>query len=393
MDERGASVFVTWGPGEEDLALRLVGATGHRAVQSPRITHLQHLVRVLSQADLFVGGDTGPMHIASALGRPVVALFGPKDPRGTGPYCSRSEVVTAPVECRPWSRRRCPDPRCMTQIAVDQVVHACRRLLDGRGEVRARSGLLRRPFSVEFELGRWRGEARTDCSMPAFYRLVAELSAGRLPPGTRTADGEWDRRVEVTVDGERRRTLLAWPRQKGPNEQDRSPTRPGGNARNYWRSAFRLLQEDLPARFPVCFVRRKGILRKNEILMVEEVPGCRPLTAALNSSTDRGALMHALALLVRRLHLGGQYHGDLGPRAILVDGAGRLFFERLHRGRSLRWVPPLLRELAWGLDVRRLIRRLRDVLSQEELRDFTDAYCEGLPVGPVRLRLLKWFVG
>ena len=137
VSERGASVLVTWGPGEEQLARRAAGGAVRMA---PRLTHLQQLTALLSRADLFVGSDTGPMHMASALNVPVVALFGPKDPVQTGPYRSRSEVLTAPVSCRPCRRRRCADPRCMTEMSVEQVFAAACRVLDGGGESRAQPG-------------------------------------------------------------------------------------------------------------------------------------------------------------------------------------------------------------------------------------------------------------
>ncbi|HUF48552.1 MAG TPA: lipopolysaccharide heptosyltransferase II [Vicinamibacterales bacterium] len=79
------------------------------------------LAGVAARADVFVSNDSGAMHVAAALGRPVVALFGPTDERATGPLGAH-DVLTEPVFCRPCGLRDCPiDHRCMTRLTVDRV--------------------------------------------------------------------------------------------------------------------------------------------------------------------------------------------------------------------------------------------------------------------------------
>jgi lipopolysaccharide heptosyltransferase I len=85
----GDRVIVAWGPNEEPLAR----ATG--AAVAPA-TDLRELTYLLAHAKLVVAGDTGPLHLAAALGTPVVALFGPTDPRRNGPYGQLDRVVSAP---------------------------------------------------------------------------------------------------------------------------------------------------------------------------------------------------------------------------------------------------------------------------------------------------------
>ena len=76
---------------------------------------------------MFVSNDSGAMHLAAALGRPVVAIFGPTDERATRPLGDH-DVITEPVFCRPCMLRDCPiDHRCMKRITVDRVVEARRR--------------------------------------------------------------------------------------------------------------------------------------------------------------------------------------------------------------------------------------------------------------------------
>ncbi|MDP6371651.1 MAG: lipopolysaccharide heptosyltransferase II [Vicinamibacterales bacterium] len=94
-------------------------------------TDLSALIGVLSGCDVCVSNDTGAMHLASALGRPVVALFGPSDERATAPL-GPHELMMHPVHCRPCLLRDCPiDHRCMTGISTDDVFAALARGLTG----------------------------------------------------------------------------------------------------------------------------------------------------------------------------------------------------------------------------------------------------------------------
>jgi len=81
---------------------------------------------------VFVSNDSGAMHLAAALGRPVVALFGPTDERATRPLGDH-DVMTEPVFCRPCLLRDCPiDHRCMKRISADAVFAAVARRLGER---------------------------------------------------------------------------------------------------------------------------------------------------------------------------------------------------------------------------------------------------------------------
>ncbi|MFW6189077.1 MAG: glycosyltransferase family 9 protein [Planctomycetota bacterium] len=136
--ERKADVLVTWGPEDRPMAREVADRMQRGGTLSPPTESLRRYAELLRRADLFIGSDTGPMHLASALGIPVVALFGPKDPEQTGPYCSRSIVVTGRADCRPCDRRKCTHVRCMTSITVGQVRRAALDVLDGAGRCPAR---------------------------------------------------------------------------------------------------------------------------------------------------------------------------------------------------------------------------------------------------------------
>jgi len=82
-------------------------------------------VGVLSRLRLLVTNDSGPMHVAAALGVPLVAVFGSTDWRETAPFSDRARLVREPVECAPCLLRACPiDHRCMRRVTVDRVAEA-----------------------------------------------------------------------------------------------------------------------------------------------------------------------------------------------------------------------------------------------------------------------------
>ncbi len=93
-------------------------------------TSLPLLASLIREASLFITNDTGPMHIANALKIPVVALFGPTDPRVTGPYQPPAAVLKKEVACWPCHYRQCPfDHRCLVSISPEEVLNACRQFI------------------------------------------------------------------------------------------------------------------------------------------------------------------------------------------------------------------------------------------------------------------------
>lgn len=105
-------------------------ALGDRAINLAGKTSLRELLAFISQLRVLLTNDSGPMHIASALHIPQVALFGSTSEVKTGPL-NRSIVIHKHVECSPCYKRECPiDFRCMTRIHTDEVVEAIQRLLN-----------------------------------------------------------------------------------------------------------------------------------------------------------------------------------------------------------------------------------------------------------------------
>lgn len=93
-------------------------------------TSLLELFMLLKQCNVLLTNDTGPMHLAEALGVPVVAVFGSTSPELTGPLSKRSVIITEKVECNPCFLRECPiDFRCMNNIKTEKVAEAVLKLL------------------------------------------------------------------------------------------------------------------------------------------------------------------------------------------------------------------------------------------------------------------------
>jgi heptosyltransferase II len=135
-----ADVLLFGAPGESDMAARIVRAMGRPAVNLVGATNTAELPALLAACDLFIGNDSGAMHVAAAVGLPVVGIFGPTDPEGTRPVTPRFTLVRQPVFCSPCFLRRCPiDHRCMTRISVDEVFGAAGALFDLAPEKSAKS--------------------------------------------------------------------------------------------------------------------------------------------------------------------------------------------------------------------------------------------------------------
>jgi lipopolysaccharide heptosyltransferase I len=136
-------------PLRERLGLRAVVAGGKDvsaiAAQIPGAldltgrTNLRELVALLDGAALVIANDSGPMHIAAALDRPLVTMFGPTNPVRTGPYGRMDSVVRLDIECSPCYSRRCSHTSCLKWLSVEMVLDVAEkqmRSLQVRGSVK-----------------------------------------------------------------------------------------------------------------------------------------------------------------------------------------------------------------------------------------------------------------
>jgi heptosyltransferase-2 len=102
----------------------------HRPVVLTGKTTLDQITAILGLVDLVVTNDTGPAHIAAALGSPTIVIFGPTNPLTTRPFSPNAEMIRHPPDCAPCMLRDCPiDHRCMTAITVDEVFEHSHALL------------------------------------------------------------------------------------------------------------------------------------------------------------------------------------------------------------------------------------------------------------------------
>lgn len=122
----GLCSFINYGPGEGDLAEAVEKASAGTA---RRVScSISELVALTRRASLFVGGDTGPMHLAAALKIPVVAIFGPTNPARNGPFRTRSVVLRSASSVTDHSRHREPE-QGLLEITAEEVVAGARKLL------------------------------------------------------------------------------------------------------------------------------------------------------------------------------------------------------------------------------------------------------------------------
>ncbi len=125
----GLRSIVLWGPGEETLANEVVAGADHAAIVSPRTT-IADLVALARRAALMVSGDTGPTHIAAALGTPIVGIYGPTRPARNGPMSPLDITVSRDSVCQCHHLRRCKlDRMCLLDIEIAEVLEACERRL------------------------------------------------------------------------------------------------------------------------------------------------------------------------------------------------------------------------------------------------------------------------
>jgi lipopolysaccharide heptosyltransferase I len=125
----GLDPIVLWGPGEEALANQVIAASSGTAVAAPP-TGVADLVALARASALVISGDTGPLHIATAVGTPTVSLFGPTDPARNGPFAADDVTVSRYDSCRCHYDRTCHEADwCLASATVAEVCAAAQRRL------------------------------------------------------------------------------------------------------------------------------------------------------------------------------------------------------------------------------------------------------------------------
>lgn len=130
LAEPEVRVAVTGGPIAKELCDTIAAPHGDRVWRADGAFSLLGSAELIRRASAFVTGDTGPMHIAAAVGTPLVAIFGPADPLRTGPYAADAVVINKRLACAPCFAKHCPltatPKKCLTDIGVEEVFAAVR---------------------------------------------------------------------------------------------------------------------------------------------------------------------------------------------------------------------------------------------------------------------------
>lgn len=129
LAKEGLATIVNYGPGEKELADAVVAASGGTA--QALTCSISELIAITRQSRLFIGGDTGPTHLAAALGVPVVGIYGPTDPARNGPMGARTIVLRSERSVTSHARRKDAEPGLL-EISAEQAVEAARQLLGGK---------------------------------------------------------------------------------------------------------------------------------------------------------------------------------------------------------------------------------------------------------------------
>jgi heptosyltransferase-2 len=130
VEELGAKIAIVGSAGELRIAKEIQSLMKNTALVLSGRTDLAGLMGILGRSSLFITNDSGPMHVAAALGIPQIALFGSTDEVATGPFSSKAQVIHKHAECSPCLLRECPiDLRCFDRITVEEVFLAAKHLL------------------------------------------------------------------------------------------------------------------------------------------------------------------------------------------------------------------------------------------------------------------------
>jgi len=129
--EKGAKVLIFGSEGEKPIAKEIATHMKERPFILAGRTDLPALMGTISRCQLFITNDSGPMHLAAALGVRQIAIFGSTDEIATGPFSDNAVVIHKHVDCSPCLLRECPkDFRCFNRISVDEVFETAERVLD-----------------------------------------------------------------------------------------------------------------------------------------------------------------------------------------------------------------------------------------------------------------------
>ncbi len=128
-----ARFVILGGNDDKPLGELLAAAAPERCLNLTGQTSLPEMIEWLRLSELMITNDTGPMHVAAALGKPVIAMFGPTEPRRTGPHGQLARVLRHPLPCAPCMKSRCHNSKpleCLNAISPATVFESARKILE-----------------------------------------------------------------------------------------------------------------------------------------------------------------------------------------------------------------------------------------------------------------------
>jgi lipopolysaccharide heptosyltransferase I len=143
IEESAAQVIFTWAGREIEMVNQITSLMKYKAIIAPQLENLCQLAEVFRSSDVYLGGDTGPMHLAAFVGIPVVAIFGPTDHVVNEPYAVTPHIIIRDeIKCSPCRRYTCSRRDCMRDISEENVIRAVRIMLETARNRKLQAGIL-----------------------------------------------------------------------------------------------------------------------------------------------------------------------------------------------------------------------------------------------------------
>jgi heptosyltransferase I len=171
------TVLILWGPGEEEEARQLRDMAG-TGILCPYYLDVTQLCALLKKADLYVGGDTGVMHLAAFAGTPVLAIFGPTDPKVNAPFGEVHKIVRRDIPCSPCKDKECAERACLRTITPAEVFEEVQGMWN-RVKDRAREPEVRVQTAANDKRSTSNGEQRPAAGMQGMFNFEYNEPAKR----------------------------------------------------------------------------------------------------------------------------------------------------------------------------------------------------------------------
>lgn len=137
IENFNAKVIILAGPGEEHISLQILKQMKNDSINLGGKLTLNDLTFVISELDLLITNDSGPMHIGAATETPLVAIFGPENPTLFHPYTSPENYITVykHLNCQPCNTKKCDHISCLNDITVSEILSAAEKLLSSQNKL------------------------------------------------------------------------------------------------------------------------------------------------------------------------------------------------------------------------------------------------------------------